>query len=125
MMSIALLARCLYKRGQLRGTKYVLPDTTQASHIEKSASTVKTGEAASSKFIINRDFVDSDSNCEFCTAMLYTPGIKHEAGVAYKDDKISIGDSKRLVFFVKGQPGQEVKLASCRERHQNFVTKRH
>lgn len=77
--------------------------TIQAFSIEHSAPIVKAGDAASSKFIINRDFVDPDNNCEFCTAMIYNPGIKHEAGVAYKDTKINFGDAKRLVFFAKGQ----------------------
>ena len=48
-MSIALLTAAASTRGDSYAAQSSAADTTQASHIEKSASTVKTGEAAELK----------------------------------------------------------------------------
>ena len=39
--------------------------------------------------------------------VVYTPGPQQEAGLAYKDDKLDLGNSQRIVFFAKGQPSEQ------------------
>jgi hypothetical protein len=70
----------------------------QAASIEETATPVKVADArVSSKFLINNNFVDPDNNCESCTMITYSPGKEGEAGVAYRDTKINLDDSRRLV----------------------------
>ncbi len=78
--------------------------TIQAANIEETATPVKVADARmSSKLLIDNKFVDPDNNCEFCTRIQYTPGKEGEAGLAYRDTKIDLNDSQRLVFFVRSQ----------------------
>ena len=48
----------------------------------------------------------------FCTRMVYTPGSKSEAGIAYKDDTVDLGNAQRIVFFAKGEQAQEVSFVT-------------
>ena len=46
--------------------------------------------------------------------MIYTPGAKEEAGLAYNDDKLDLGDTQRLVFFAKVEkPGEQVSFVAA------------
>ncbi len=72
--------------------------------LERTATPIREADAeTASKFVIDNNFIDPDNGCEFCTKIAYTPGKEMEAGVAYKDAKINLEDSQRLVFFVKSQ----------------------
>src|SRR6476619_3273380 len=89
-------------------------DVQADTSIEDSATAVKVGDAkTASRLVIIKDFVDSEHNCEFCTRMEYTPGSQREAGLAYKDDKLDLGESQRIVFFARGQPGNEVSFVAA------------
>jgi PKD repeat protein len=89
--------------------------TTTDTAIVDTATPVKVGDATvSSKFVIDNHFVDPDNNCEFCTRMVYTPGSQEEAGVAYKDDKLNLGNSQRIVFFARAEKtGEEVSFVAA------------
>ena len=64
-------------------------NTIPAVAIEDYATTVKEGDAkTTSKLVIDNDYIDSDNSCELCTKIVYTPGTKHVAGIAYKDEKL-------------------------------------
>ena len=90
-------------------------NTTQGFSIEQTATPVKEADAKlPSKFVINKDFTDPDNNCEFCTAMIYTPGTNEEAGLAYKDIKLDLGDSQRIVFFARSEKsGEQVSFVAA------------
>ena len=90
-------------------------NNTQGFSIEESATPVKEADAkVSSRFVLNKDYTDPDNNCEFCTAMIYTPGRDEEAGIAYKDIKLDLEDSERIVFFARSdKPGQEVSFVAA------------
>ena len=82
--------------------------------IEGTAIPVKVGDATtSSRLLIDNNFINPSNNCERCTRMVYTPGPQQEAGLAYKDDKLDLGNSQRIVFFAKGQPSEQVSLCGC------------
>jgi len=58
---------------------------------------------------INEDFTDPDNHCEFCARIEYHPGPRGEAAVFYKNDKaVDISGAKRVVFFAKGEKGDEM-----------------
>ena len=90
-------------------------NTTQAFSIETTATPVKEADATvSSNFVLTKDFSDPDNNCEFCTRMVYTPGSKDEAGLAYSDAKLDLGDTQRLVFFAKAEnPSEQVSFVAA------------
>ena len=90
-------------------------NTTQGSSIEETATPVKEADAkTASKFVLNKDFTDPDNNCEFCTAMIYTPGVNEEAGIAYKDIKLDLDNSQRIVFFARSEnPGEQVSFVAA------------
>jgi len=70
----------------------------------------KAGDAnGSEKYLkINDNFIDPDNHCEFCARIEYNPGPRGEAAVFYKNDKaIDITGAKRVVFFAKGEKGDE------------------
>ena len=74
-------------------------NTTARSSIEESATPVKEARCQnSSKFVLNKDFSNPDNNCEFCTAMIYSPGVNEEAG-AHTKILIGLGQFPRIVFF--------------------------
>jgi PKD repeat protein len=90
-----------------------LTDAKAEVPIEGTAIPVKVGDATtSSRLIIDNNFIDPSHNCERCTRMVYTPGPQQEAGVAYKDDKLDLGNSQRIVFFAKGQPSEQVSFVA-------------
>ena len=90
-----------------------LTDAKAEVPIEGTAVPVKVGDATtSSRLIIDNNFIDPSHNCERCTRMVYTPGPQQEAGVAYKDDKLDLGNSQRIVFFAKGQPSEQVSFVA-------------
>ena len=90
-------------------------NTTQGTSIEESATPVKEADAKTpSNFVINKDFTDPDNNCEFCTVMIYTPGVNEEAGIAYKDIKLDLDNSQRIVFFARSQnPTEQVSFVAA------------
>ena len=90
-------------------------NTTQAFSLETTATPVKEADATvSSNFVLTKDFSDPDNNCEFCTRMVYTPGSKDEAGLAYSDAKLDLGDTQRLVFFAKAEnPSEQVSFVAA------------
>ena len=86
-------------------------DTILDASIEDTATPVREADAkVSSKLLIDNGFIDPDNNCELCTRMVYTPGSKSEAGIAYKDDTVDLGNAQRIVFFAKGEQAQEVSF---------------
>ena len=88
-------------------------NTIPAVAIEDYATTVKEGDAkTTSKLVIDNDYIDSDNSCELCTKIVYTPGTKHVAGIAYKDEKLDFGNAKRIVFFARADPAQEVSFVA-------------
>ena len=90
---------------------YVFKETNAQEAIEDSATAVRVADAAvSSNLVVNNAFIDPEHHCEGCTRMVYTPGSKDEAGIAYKDDKLDLGNSQRIVFFAKGQPSEHLFL---------------
>src|SRR6476620_2284698 len=89
-------------------------EATADKSIEDSATAIKAGDATvASSLIINNNFIDPSHNCEGCTKMVYTPGSRQEAGVAYKDDTLDLEKSQRIVFFAKGQPGEQVSFVAA------------
>ena len=88
----------------------VIPDVS----LEDSATPVREGDAkTTSRLVIDNSFIDPDNSCELCTRMVYTPGSQDEAGIAYKDDKVDLGDTQRIVFFAKGDQAQEVSFVAA------------
>ena len=86
----------------------------QAMNIENTATPIREADAkVSSRFSIDNNFVDPDNNCEFCTRIVYTPGKEGDAGVAYKDTKLNLDNSQRLVFFAKGQTNKQVSFVAA------------
>ena len=93
---------------------FAVTDTKADLPIEGTATPVKAGDATiSSRLVIDNNFVDPSNNCERCTRMVYTPGPQQEAGVAYKDDKLNLGNSQRIVFFAKGQTSEQVSFVAA------------
>ena len=91
-------------------------DTILDASIEDTATPVREADAkVSSKLLIDNGFIDPDNNCELCTRMVYTPGSKSEAGIAYKDDTVDLGNAQRIVFFAKGEQAQEVSFVRSRQ----------
>jgi len=81
--------------------------------IEGTASPIKVGDATtSSRLTIDNNFVDPSHNCERCTKLVYTPGPQREAGLAYKDDKLNLDNSHRIVFFARGQSDLRVSFVA-------------
>ena len=88
---------------------YVFKETNAQEAIEDNSTAVRVADAAvSSNLVVNNAFIDPEHHCEGCTRMVYTPGSKDQAGIAYKDDKLDLGSSQRIVFFAKGQPNEQV-----------------
>lgn len=87
-----------------------IPGTT----IGNDATLVREADAKISlNLVIDNKYSDPEHHCEFCTKMVYTPGPKKEAGVAYKDDNLDMGASQRIVFFAKGQPNEQVSFVAA------------
>ena len=83
-------------------------DTILDASIEDTATPIREADAiVSSKLLIDNGFIDPDNNCELCTRMVYTPGSKSEAGIAYKDDTVDLGNAERIVFFAKGEQAKK------------------
>ena len=83
-------------------------------NIENTATPIREADAkVSSRFSIDNNFVDPDNNCEFCTRIVYTPGNEGDAGVAYKDTKLNLDNSQRLVFFAKGQTNKQISFVAA------------
>lgn len=81
---------------------------TDFSNIEHRGEIIRAGDAQIvPDFSINRDFVDPDDNCDFCTQVNYSSAIGGEAAIAYQIDNVDMSNSKRLVFFAKGEKGGE------------------
>jgi PKD repeat protein len=88
----------------------VIPDVS----LEDSATPVREGDAkTASRLVIDNSFIDPDNSCELCTRMVYTPGSNDEAGIAYRDDTVDLGDTQRIVFFAKGDQAQEVSFVAA------------
>ena len=89
-------------------------DTVLDASIEDTATPIREADAiVSSKLLIDNGFIDPDNNCELCTRMVYTPGSKSEAGIAYKDDTVDLGNAERIVFFAKGEQAQQVSFVAA------------
>jgi hypothetical protein len=65
----------------------------------ESASDASSGV----KVIIDKEYVDSTINCEFCTRIEFSSTHNGTVGLAYKNDNndINLTGSKRLVFFAR------------------------
>jgi hypothetical protein len=82
--------------------------TVVASDVEDTAMTEVQGEAnVKPRLTIDNDFVDPENHCDFCSRIEYEPGKEHKAGVAYRNDTLDWNDTKRIVFFAKGEKGGE------------------
>ena len=93
---------------------YVFKETNAQEAIEDNSTAVRVADAAvSSNLVVNNAFIDPEHHCEGCTRMVYTPGSKDQAGIAYKDDKLDLGSSQRIVFFAKGQPNEQVTFVAA------------
>lgn len=83
-------------------------NSSELRNLEHHALLVRGGDAkVLPDFSINKDFVDPDANCDFCTQVIYNPSVKGRGGILYQVPPIDLSDSKRLVFFVRGQNGNE------------------
>ena len=88
--------------------------TDAMAAIELSATPIREADAKqTSRFVIDNSFVDPYNNCEICTRMVYTPGPQEEAGIAYKDDKLDLMSSQRVVFFAKGQSNEQITFVAA------------
>ena len=59
-----------------------LATNRQLIDLERHASIIREGDAKIlPDFRINRDFVDSDDSCDFCTQVNYTPSIKGQGAI--------------------------------------------
>ena len=92
-------------------------EATADTSIEDSATAVKAGDATvASSLIINNNFIDPSHNCEGCTKMVYTPGSRQEAGIAYKDDTLDWRNpkgsfsSQRANLVIKSVCRQQVMI---------------
>jgi hypothetical protein len=96
--------------------------TVVASDIEDTATIEVQGEPrVKSRLTIDNDFVDPENHCDFCSRIEYEPGQEHKAGVAYRNDKLDWNDSKRIVFFAKGEKGGEnVSFLAAGKSTDNF-----
>jgi PKD domain/Bacterial Ig domain len=93
---------------------YAFNSATAQQAIEDSATPVRVGDAAvASSLVINNAFIDPEHHCEGCSRMVYTPGSQGEAGLAYKDNNLDLGNSQRIVFFAKGPPNKQVAFVAA------------
>ena len=82
--------------------------TVVASDIEDTAIMEVQGEAkVKPKLTVDNDFVDPENHCDFCTRIELGPGKGHKTGIAYRYDNLDWNDSKRIVFFARGEKGGE------------------
>lgn len=80
----------------------------QYSDLEHQGAIIRAGDAKiNSDFSINPDFVDPDDNCDFCTQINYSSSTVGRAAIVYQISDVDLSNSRRLVFFAKGQKGGE------------------
>lgn len=77
-------------------------------NIEQTANVVKMGYANNfSNFKINKEYIDPDNSCEFCTKVTFIPIKGRQASVAYELNNANLTGLRRAVFFAMGQNGGE------------------
>jgi hypothetical protein len=77
-------------------------------NIELTANIVRIGYANNlSNFKINRDYIDPDNSCEYCTRVTFLSSKSQDASVAYKVNNTNLAGLRRAVFFAMGQDGGE------------------
>jgi hypothetical protein len=82
--------------------------TRDLSNLEHRGEIIRAGDAKIfPSFSINRDFVDPDNNCDFCTRVNYSSSIQGQAAIAYQINGIDVSNSKRMIFFARGDIGGE------------------
>lgn len=77
-------------------------------NIELTANIVRIGYANNlSNFKINRDYIDPDNSCEYCTRVTSLTSKNQDASVAYQVNNTNLTGLRRAVFFAMGQNGGE------------------
>ena len=78
-------------------------------NVEDILTIERGGEAKFySRLVLDNNVIDPSNNCEFCNKIEYIPGSEGKAGVAYRNEKLDLSRYHRIVFFARGQHGDEV-----------------
>ena len=78
-------------------------------NVEDILTIERGGEAKFySRLVLDNNVIDPSNNCEFCNKIEYIPGSEGKAGVVYRNEKLDLSRYHRIVFFARGQHGDEV-----------------
>jgi hypothetical protein len=85
--------------------------TNEPVNLEHKLGVERAGDAIlSTRLIIDKEYVDTAVNCEFCTRIEYSPSQNGEAGIAYRNDNLNLTGYQRIVLFARADTPQEIRF---------------